>query len=125
MMAAPPEDRDRIVIQPLPEASSEYGRWRFSVKASILAASPDPILAMAYLAELDDPGTSMDDLARALALEMTKTDVKLFAALVGACKGTEGSKTVAKSKRRRDLDAAARPYVSSTPSSGTRPSTSR
>jgi len=90
------EERDRIVLQPLPEASSEYDRWRFSVKASILAAAPDPMLAMAYLGELDDPIFTMDDLARALAQEMTKTDVKLFAALVGACKGTEGSKTVAK-----------------------------
>ena len=63
MMAAPPEDWDRIMIQPLPEASSEYDRWRFSVRAGVLAASPDPMLAMAYLAELDDPAVSMDDLA--------------------------------------------------------------
>ena len=38
----------------------------------------------------------MGDLARGLAVEMTKTDVKLFAAIVGACKGIEGSKTVSK-----------------------------
>ena len=83
-------------MQPLPEASSEYDRWRFSVKASILAAAPDPILALVYLTELDDPIYSMDDLARGLAVEMTKTDVRLFAAVVGACKGIDGSKTVSK-----------------------------
>ena len=122
---AAPEDRDRIVLQPLPEASSEYDRWRFSLKASVLAAAPDPLLAMAYLEELDNAGYSMDDLARGLAPEMTKTDVKLFAAIIGACKGVEARKRSRRSRRRLASDAGARLCESSTRSSGTRPSTWR
>ena len=66
------------------------------MRASVLAAAADPMQAMQYLAELDDPAVSHDDLALRLAAEMTKTDVKLFAAVVTSCKGPEGSKIVAK-----------------------------
>ena len=93
---AAPKERDKIALQLLPEASSKYDRWRFSAKASILAAAPDPLIAMAYLEELDKPIATMDDLAKGLAIGVAKTDVKLFAAIIGSCKGVEGSKTVAK-----------------------------
>ena len=57
-------------------------------RAAILSAASDPLVAMRYLQELDDPTVSFVDLATHLDAAMNKTDVKLFAAIVNACKSS-------------------------------------
>ena len=86
------EAAGRIFIKDLPEDHADYPGWRFSLAAQVLKAAPDPLAAMQYLRELEDTQTyTFDDLAQFLDVSMTRTDVALFAALVGACqKGAEG-----------------------------------
>ena len=67
--------------------------WRFPLKSQILRVAPDPVADMAYIRELDDEAVAFGDLASNLSVDMNKTDVNVFAAVVAACqKGKKGPK---------------------------------
>ncbi|CAE7450270.1 unnamed protein product [Symbiodinium sp. CCMP2592] len=91
-MATDDATSGHIYIKDLPETGSDYEGWRFSLKNQILSVAPDPVAAMAYIRELDDESVSFGDLASNLSVDMNKTDVNVFAAVVAAChKGKKGS----------------------------------
>ena len=90
-MATDDATSGRIYIKDLPETGSDYEGWRFTLKSQILRVAPDPVAAMAYIRELDDEAVSFGDLASNLSVDMNKTDVNVFAAVVAACqKGKKG-----------------------------------
>ena len=90
-MATDDATSGRIYIQDLPETGSDYEGWRFTLKSQILRVAPDPVAAMVYIRELDDESVSFGDLATNLSVDMNKTDVNVFAAVVAACqKGKKG-----------------------------------
>ncbi|CAE7036585.1 unnamed protein product [Symbiodinium sp. CCMP2592] len=90
-MATDDATSGRIYIKDLPETGSDYEGWRFSLKSQILRVAPDPVAAMAYIRELDDESVSFGDLASNLSVDVNKTDVNVFAAVVAACqKGKKG-----------------------------------
>ena len=88
--AAADEAAGRIFIKDLPEDHAEYSNWRYTLCAQVLKASPDPMIAMQYIQELDNPAIQFGDLAAYLNPVMNRVDVGLFAAVVGAIqKGPE------------------------------------
>ena len=90
-MATDDATSGRIYIKDLPETGSDYEGWRFTLKSQILRVAPDPVAAMVYIRELDDESVSFGDLASNLSVNMNKTDVNVFAAVVAACqKGKKG-----------------------------------
>ncbi|OLP99528.1 hypothetical protein AK812_SmicGene17907 [Symbiodinium microadriaticum] len=90
-MATDDATSGRIYIEDLPETGSDYEGWRFTLKSQILRVAPDPVAAMVYIRELDDESVSFGDLASNLSVDMNKTDVNVFAAVVAACqKGKKG-----------------------------------
>ena len=90
-MATDDATSGRIYIKDLPETGSDYEGWRFTFKSQILRVAPDPVAAMAYIRELHDEAVFFGDLASNLSVNMNKTDVNVFAAVVAACqKGKKG-----------------------------------
>ena len=77
----------KVYIKDVPTDFKEYGTWRYGVRAAVLAAAPDPLHAMSYLSELDNEDVHFEDLAMHLPIEMTRTDVKLFSAIMHALEG--------------------------------------
>ena len=47
-MAAANTDDQQLYLKDLPTDPADYGRWRYSVKAAVLAIVGDPIVARAY-----------------------------------------------------------------------------
>ena len=72
----------KVYIKDVPTDFKEYGTWRYGVRAAVLAAAPDPLYAMGYLSGLDNEDVHFEDLAMHLPIVMTRTDVKLFSAIV-------------------------------------------
>ena len=98
-MAAPPPagmEDVKLTLRGLPQDMGEYSRWRFAMKAAVLAACNDPLLGVTYLAELDadDTVVGFADLPLLVPPQLLRTDMRLFAAVVQACKGQTSSKYV-------------------------------
>ena len=58
---------------------------RGKTTGKVLRASPDLAVAPSYLRELEDENVAFADLPTMLDLGMNRVDVRLFAAIVGAC----------------------------------------
>eukprot|EP00969_Alexandrium_andersonii_P332078 14676110-Alexandrium_andersonii.AAC.1 len=83
---------ERITLPMLPEDFAGYEMWRFQVRTVILAAAPDPVDALQYLREADDPEYDFGMLAAGLPTSLNKVDVRLFSALVNALCGKKASR---------------------------------
>eukprot|EP00972_Heterocapsa_arctica_P046804 6909666-Heterocapsa_arctica.AAC.1 len=66
-------ETSKVHINDAPADFNEYGNWRYGVSAAGLAAAPDPLHAMNYLAELDNEDVTFDELALQLPIKMTRT----------------------------------------------------
>ncbi len=82
----------KLVITELPAMFEDYERWRFRLKAAVLAVAPDPVSAMPYLAEIEIDTTPFDDLALNVPADLVKLDVSLFGAVVHACRSRENQR---------------------------------
>ena len=92
-MAAANTDEKQLFLKDLPADPADYGRWRYSVKAAVLAIAGDPVAARAYLLEVEALNLiSFDDLSARLDPLLFKLDVKLFSALLQCCRGAAQQK---------------------------------
>ena len=88
----------RFPIKELPTNATEYITWRYAVKALFFALVTEVSGAINYWAEIDshhDGNMTFEDLAN-VTIALKKIDTKMFASIIGALKGSVGSKLLQK-----------------------------
>ena len=86
-MATEGNEDVKLSLKPVPLDLGEYPKWRFGVRSKVLSAAKDPVAALRYLNEMDDPRVATTDLPGSLEACMMRVDVKLFSELVNAVSG--------------------------------------
>ena len=87
------KEADKIFVPALPSTRGEYQRWRYQVRAAVVAASPMDLGI--YFAQLDSQQWSYQDLMTHRDPSHRTIDGKLFSSILLMCKGTNEATLIA------------------------------
>ena len=89
-LAATGCEADRIPIGAFP-SQSDYRGWRKALEATVISASPSPLMAASFIAAVTDQSVNFGQLPVGTATPFATLDAKLYSAILHSCatKSTE------------------------------------
>ena len=83
---------DKVKVSAFPDSANQYEQVRHGILSQVVSGAGDPIRALIYVQEIDDPEVTFEQLQTTLDPNLRSIDMKLYTGLMEQLKGDRGKR---------------------------------